>query len=750
MKRYGLRRVLKCAVALALALPVGSVAAFFVLLEVASRFVRLPDALERPPAEAVEFLDRSGTPLRLSPSAEGGNLLLEEIPKAVQAAVLAAEDRRFLTHSGVDVLRVARAAYDNLRTGRIVSGASTITQQLVKISEAGLARSPRRDWAVKLHEAAAARALERRWSKERILREYLNRIDLGNLNRGLGAASSYYFGKSAGALSEAEAAMLVGIAQAPTRLNPLRRFRAARARQLTVLNRMRDFGWLDPDRHERAVAQPLQLVGSRPFHAPHFVDLVRQQSAQPLYGRVLTSLELPLQSEVEHIVRRHLRGLAEKRVGDAAVVVLSNVTGEVRALVGSSDYFAERAGQVNGAWAPRSPGSALKPFTYLLALENGVSAGRILADVPCSFDTPEGAYQPENYNKVCSGPVPMRRALANSLNIPAVRLLDELGGSRRLVERLQSWGISTLTRPASHYGLGLTIGNAEVRLLELANAYGALARMGAYAPFSLLRNDSPIAPGHSPAAWLIADMLSDNTARSTAFGFYSALRFGFRVACKTGTSTSFRDNWCFAYTPEFTVGVWAGNFDGQSMREVSGVTGAAPVAHEVMEYLHKFYGTSWYEPAPGLARFRIDPALGRATDQSESLWEWFPAHKPPEAGGPEDVDAQGRPLLGPEYADWLRSLPDPTRFASREATASRILAPRPGTVFLIDPDLHGSRFIPLKAVGPQELQWSCETLKIERQSGQQVAVGEPGTHRLRACNGSTGATLETWIEVRQK
>ena len=750
MMPHGLLRALQCAVFVVAVLPVGSLAAFFLLLEVASRFVQVPDALTRAPAEAVEFLDRSGSPLRLSPSTEGGNLLLEEIPSAVQAAVLAAEDRRFLTHSGVDFFRVVRAAYDNLRGGRIVSGASTITQQLVKVAEAGRSRPTRRGWAVKLHEAAAARALERQWSKERILREYLNRIDLGNLNRGLGAASAYYFGKPPGALSEAEAAMLVGIAQAPSRLNPLRRFRAAQARQRTVLGRMRDFGWLDPDRHERAIAQPLQFVGSRPFHAPHFVDLLRQQSAQPLSGRVLTSLDLPLQSEVEHIVTRHLRGLAEKRVGDAAVVVLSNLTGEVRALVGSANYFAERAGQVNGAWAPRSPGSALKPFTYLLALEDGISPGRILADVPCSFHTPEGVYQPENYNKVCSGPVPMRRALANSLNIPAVRLLDDLGGSRRLVERLQNWGISTLTRPAAHYGLGLTIGNAEVRLLELCNAYAALARLGTYAPFSMLRNDTPISPGDSAAAWLIADMLSDNAARSTSFGFYSALRFGFRVACKTGTSTSFRDNWCFAYTPEFTVGVWAGNFDGRPMREVSGVTGAAPMAHEVIEYLHKFYGTTWYAPSRGLVRTRIDPVLGRATEQSESLWEWFPPDQLPAAIGTGDFDEEGRPVLGPEYADWLGSLPVPKRYACREEGSARIVSPRPGTVFLIDPELQSSRCISLKAVGPEGMHWKCDTLEIAIHNGQPVALGEPGIHHLRLESASTGAAIETWIEVQKK
>jgi penicillin-binding protein 1C len=750
MKRDGWHRTVKAVALLACAGPAAAVAVFYVSLEVGSRFVELPASLERPPSEAVEFLDRSGTPLRLSPSAEGGNLLLEEIPPVVRNAVLAAEDRRFLTHAGVDLLRVVRAAYDNVRSGRIVSGASTITQQLVKVAEAGSSRPGRRGWAVKIHEAAAARALERRWSKHKILCEYLNRIDLGNLNRGLGAASAYYFGKHAGSLSEAEAALLAGIAQAPSRLNPLRRTDAARARQLTVLRRMQAFGWLDADRYERAVAQPLQFVGSRPFHAPHFVDLLRQQAAQPLAGRVLTSLDLPLQTEVEHIAKRHLRGLAQKRVGEAAVVVLSNLTGEVRALVGSSNYFAERAGQVNGAWAPRSPGSALKPFTYLLALENGVSPGTILADVPCSFDTPEGVYQPENYNKVCAGPVPMRRALANSLNIPAVRLLDAQGGSPRLVERLQYWGLSTLTRPAGHYGLGLTIGNAEVRLLELGNAYAALARLGCYAPFTMLRNDTPITPGDSPAAWLIADMLSDNAARSTAFGFYSPLRFDFRVACKTGTSTSFRDNWCFAYTPEFTVGVWAGNFDGQPMREVSGVTGAAPVAHEVMEYLHKFYGTSWYAPARGLVRVRIDPVLGRSAEQPESFWEWFPAGQIPAASRPEDFDGEGRAVLGSEYADWVRSLPAPQRYGLAAEAACRILSPRPGTVFLIDPDLQSSRLIPLKAFGSREVRWKCDTLRIKEQGGQLVAVGEAGTHRFELEDSSSGTILKTWIEIRNK
>ena len=730
--------------------PLGFIVAFYSALEMASRLVQLPNSLENPPPDAIEFLDRAGKPLRLVPSAEGGNLLLEEIPKVVHAAVLAAEDRRFLSHSGVDLFRVIRAACDNVRSGRIVSGASTITQQLVKVATPRNPSAGRRGWSVKIYEAAAARQLERRWSKQRILREYLNRIDLGHMNRGIGAASAYYFGKGASALSEAEAAMLAGIAQAPSRLDPLRRFKSARNRQLTVLRRMHEFGWLDKDRYERAVAQPLQFEGSRPFHAPHFVDLLRQKSAVHLAGRVVTSLDLPLQAELEQIVVRHVRGLAEKQVSDAAVVVISNQTGEVRGLVGSANYFAERSGQVNGAWAPRSPGSALKPFTYLLALESGVSPGRILADVPCSFETADGPYQPENYSKVCSGPVPMRMALANSLNIPAVRLLEELGGSRPLAERLQCWGLSTLTKPAGFYGLGLTIGNAEVRLLELANAYAALARLGTYAPFSMLRDDTPIPTGDSAAAWLIADMLSDNGARSTAFGFYSALRFDFPVACKTGTSTSFRDNWCFAYTPEFTVGVWAGNFDGQPMREVSGVTGAAPVAHEVMEYLNRFYGTAWYAPPVNLVRVRIDPVLGKATQNAESFNEWFPADRNPEESRQGDFDGAGRALLGPEYADWLQSFPGPTRYACQKTEVLRLIAPRPGTVFLIDPDLPSSRYIPLKADGGKEVQWSCESLKIEERNGGVFAVGEPGIHRFYLADASNGAGFATWVEIRRK
>ena len=736
------------------AFPAGLCATFVLALEMASRMVRLPDALENPPPEAAEFLDREGRPLRLVPSLEKGNLLLEQIPSVVQAAVLAAEDRRFLMHQGVDIFRVIRAAYDNVRSGRIVSGASTITQQLVKIATL---RSPgfvRRGWAVKMYEAAAARQLERRWPKQRILLEYLNRIDLGHMTRGVGAASSYYFGKDAAALSEAEAALLAGIAQAPSRLDPLRRFQTARNRQLTVLKRMHEFGWLELDRYERAVAQPLRFEGSRPFYAPHFVDLLRKNSGTPLFGRVVTSLDLPLQSEIEQMVARHVRGLVEKRVSDAAVVVMANQTGEVRALVGSANYFAEGAGQVNGAWALRSPGSALKPFTYLLALESGVSAGRILADVPCSFETPDGPYQPENYSKVCSGPVPMRMALANSLNIPAVRLLNELGGSRPLVERLQAWGLSTLTRPSGFYGLGLTIGNAEVRLLELTNAYAALARLGEYAPFVMLRNDKPLPNGNSNAAWIIADMLSDNTARSTSFGFYSALRFDFPVACKTGTSTSFRDNWCFAYTPEFTVGVWAGNFDGQPMREVSGVTGAGPLAHDVMEYLHKFYGTGWYGQPGNLVRVQIDPVFGRAltrrNENYESLNEWFPADRLPLAVGPEDFDEHGRAQLGAEYSEWLRSLPETSRYVSKNSLGLRLVAPRPGTVFVLDPDLPSSRYIPLKADGGENVRWKCDSLKIQVRNGALVAVGEPGIHRLQLADASGGDGVETWVEVRAK
>src|SRR6478672_5469420 len=565
---------------------VAALGVVFIAGHFALKLLPIPPALLRPPVQSIALLDRNGIPLRDARVAERFNreLALEEVPRPVIAAVLAAEDKRFYSHRGIDWLATERALLAGLWHGRIVSGASTITHQLVKISE----RRPR-TWRAKIIESVTALRLEQTWSKEQILAAYLNRLDFGNLNIGLAAAADYYFGKPVSDLSDAEAAFLAGLPKNPRKLNPHIAAESARRRQLTVLERMRANSSLDAVRYEHAVAETLALrAPQRRFRAPHFVEMVLQQLPETPPAELRTTLDFRLNERVETIVRDRLAQLREQNVRNAAAVVIDNATGDVIALVGSENYFSPDAGQVNGAWAQRSAGSALKPFTYLLALERGATPATIVADVRTSFPAAGGFYRPENYNRRCYGPVRYRTALASSLNIPAVKVLLAAGGPAALHARLRECGLTTLNRPAEIYGLGLTLGNCEARLLEMTNAYASLARLGEFRPWRVLPTNATSIRRYSrpELVWQIADILSDNSARTLAFGMNSALRFDYPVACKTGTSTDFRDNWTIGFTPEFSVGVWAGNFDGSPMREVSGVSGAGPILHAIFDYLH--------------------------------------------------------------------------------------------------------------------------------------------------------------------
>jgi penicillin-binding protein 1C len=657
------------------------------------KLVPIPRALNEPPLQSLELVDRNGISLRESRrgTAFARSVDLGNLPPRVVHAVLAAEDKRFFEHGGVDWLAVCRSARDGMRHRRVVSGASTITQQLVKIAE------PRpRNWRTKIIEAVTAIRLEQLWSKERIFEEYLNRVDLGNLNVGFGAASEYYFGKPLSDLSEAEAAFLAGLPKNPTRLNPHRALTATRSRQRTVLRRMRDNAWITTAQFDRASSEhPRLLPQGRQFRAPHFVDLIVGNVGST--GRLRTTLDLGLNEFVERQLHDQLEPLRSVNATNGAVVVIDNASGDVLALVGSEDYFAPGFGQFNGATARRSPGSTIKPFTYLLALERGATPATIYADVPTEFRSATGNYRVDNYQRKCSGPVTLRSALGCSLNIPAVHALNAIGGPDVLHRRLRDFGFSTLDRSPAEYGLGLTLGNAEARLLELTNAYAALARLGEYRPYRLLaegeRMDSRQV-ADPRACWLLADILSDNNARIPSFGTESPLRFTFPVACKTGTSTDYRDNWAMAFTPEFTVGVWVGNFDGSPMRGVSGVTGAAPLMHAIMEHLHDRFGTTWFNAPPNVVQCDVDPLTGKrlASRRKDSRTDKFLGENPPALESPSNYDERGRAILDPRYSEWLTnegySLGD--RLAIRqEPGVLRILAPVPGTTFVIDPDLAG-------------------------------------------------------------
>lgn len=732
------------------------------------RLVPLPEGLRAPPPAPNLFVDRHGQPLRAQPAGEqyGRRLAYEQLPRALVEATLAAEDKRFWQHRGVDWRASARAAGQYLRHGRVVSGGSTLTQQLIKLAH------PRpRTLRTKAIEAAQAARLEQVWDKPRILTEYLNRLDYGNLCRGPAEAAAFYFGKPPGDLSTAEAAFLAGLPQGPSRLDPLRHLDRATRRRQWVLDRMLETGMLTPSEHAQASNEPVRLQArSRVFAAPHFVDLLLARGGQRLLAPpghpVRTTLDLELNRTVERLVQEQLRVLRDHHARNGAVVVLDNPSGDVLALVGSEDYFSVRAGQVNGAWAPRSAGSTFKPFTYLLAFERGATPASVAADIPSEYPTPTGVFRPVNYDRRFRGPVRYRLALANSLNVPAVRILADVGGPQALIDRLEACGLTTLDRNAEHYGLGLTIGNAEARLLELAGAYAALARLGEYKPCRLLLNPPPEFSsaaasrriGDAGAAWLVADILADNAARALAFGVDSPLRFDFPVACKTGTSSDFRDNWAFGYTPEFTVGVWVGNFDGSPMRQVSGVTGAAPILHGVFAQLHARYGTTWYTPPPGLQTFAVHPVTGHrlTAPRANGVFEKFLAHCLPPEESAGDYAPTGRVLLPSEYRQWAESAASPFDLLAvadtpRVGRTFEWISPLPGTTYFLDPDLpETSTWLELRAEGGPGIEWASPTLELVEDSAGPRARLVEGRHELVAEMRATGERRSTWIRVKRR
>ncbi len=737
------RRLAKIALALAL---------LAVAVEVAILCTPLPRSLTDGLPPSVEFLDRDGHPLRLLLADEcrfSRQIATPDLAPAIIDATLSAEDKRFFSHHGIDPLATARAVWQRIRGASVASGASTITQQVIKLAVPG-----QRTIARKLREIWLALALEQTWSKERILTEYLNRLEYGNLCTGIAAASRFYFQKPPADLSPAEAAFLAGIPRAPSRLNPRTDPSAARARQQWVLARMAANRRIDAATFSRALDEPLHIAPSgRQFEAPHFVDLLLHRSGltPAADGTVRTTLDLALTHFAEESIAKNVALLADKNAGSGAAVVIDNATGDVLALAGSGDYFQTGDGQIDGAWMVRSPGSAVKPFTYLLALEAGAEPATIVPDVPTEFATDTGIYRPNNYNHRFYGPVSLRFALGNSLNVGAIRALQIGGGTEALHRFLRKCGITTLGHPADYYGLGLTLGNGEVRLLELTNAVAALARLGTYRPYRLLAR-ADIAPGtrisSRESAWQLADMLSDNAARLASFGSNSYLHFDFPVACKTGTSSDYRDNWTVAYTPEFSVGVWVGNPDNSKMRGTTGVSGAAPIMHEIMAHLHQRFGTSWFERPAVLGKYPIDPLTGHLVESTRpgALSEWF--RTPPRAD-PSDYAASGKVRLSPAYREWITG-PQNTLGAlatiADTAPALRIIEPEPGSIYYIDSDLPAeSQWIPLRAEGGGEIAWTADT--ASRLETARLYLGE-GRHDLIASDSATGAKAQTWIEVR--
>ena len=673
-----------------------------VILVIAAAWIRFmpiePTLLDRAKHQSITVTDRHGEVLYESLAASGARaewLTADKLPPHVVAATLAAEDRRFEWHLGVDPVAITRAMVHNIRAMRVVEGGSTITQQVAKL----LLQSQSRSMREKAREAILAARLEHRYTKDEILALYLNLAPYGNRINGVARASRAYFGCAPEQLTPAQAAFLASLPQRPSAFNPLRDPHAARARQQRILARMH----LPSEELQRAEKEELRFTpAAQPVLAMHFVEHFGERS-----GR--TTLDARLQRTVLGIISAQRANLLKHGAHSVAVAVLDNHTGEWLAWEGSGDYFGEEfGGAIDGVITPRQPGSTLKPFTYALAFESGRSPATVLADVPSHFPTGEEGvvYTPRNYDGRYRGPLRARAALAGSENVPAVALLHQVG-EESFLRLLRNVGFTGLDRTSDYYGLGLTLGNAEVTLEQLIRAYATFARGGV----PIGRREQLVS---KRTAFWITDILSDPDAREYAFGFGGSLDFLFLVAVKTGTSQAYRDNWTVGYTKDVTVGVWVGNFDRQPLHGSSGVTGAAPIFNAVMlAAVQHVRGalpigdtTPIVAPPADVEEVEICALSGaRPSTYCPAIRkEWLATTQPARFCSWHHDGAIDWPA---EYRAWVRATQaEAPSSSTKHASAFRIANPPDGATYLIDPTLRMQyQTLRLRADAASRVQW---------------------------------------------
>ncbi len=561
-------------------------------------------------AVSTQILDRNGALLyEIYTDQNRTPIPLSVMPKHLKQATLAIEDRDFYKHNGFSIKGITRAASEIL-FHRQIQGGSTITQQLIKSA----LLTPEITITRKIKEIILAFWAERMYSKDEILEMYLNQVPYGGTSWGVESASKTYFNKELSELTLAETALLAGLPAAPTDYSPFGSSpKKAFDRQAEVLRRMVEDGYITKEEAETAYSEKIRFATPNiSIRAPHFVMYIKD-ILEKRYGarkveqgglRVVTSLDVTMQEKIQNIVTTHIDGLTNLNVGNGAALVTNPKTGEILAMVGSKNYFDnEHDGNVNVTTALRQPGSSIKVVTYALALENGFTAASVLDDSPVSYTIPNNpAYTPVNYDGKFHGATPLRYALANSYNIPAVKLAARLGVNA-VVSKGKQMGI-TSWNDASNYGLSITLGGGDVTMLDMAKVFGTLANKGVrqnllpilevtdYTGKVYERNtaESGTLAVKEDVAWIMSNILSDNAARTNAFGPNSALVVqGKSVSVKTGTSNDKRDNWTIGYTPSFVATVWVGNNDNSPMNPYlsSGITGAAPIWHDIMTEILK-------------------------------------------------------------------------------------------------------------------------------------------------------------------
>ena len=737
-----------------------------------ARLAPLPEPEGRLALSGTVVLDAHGTVLERA-ARDGLRIAvpLGRIAPRLLQATISAEDRRFLIHPGVDPLAIARAlATRDTRP----SGASTITQQLAR--RLYLAGDTRPLVVRKLDEARIAAMLEARFSKTEILGLYLNDVYYGRGAYGVEAAARAYFGTSARDLDLARAAYLAGLPQRPSEYDD----DAARDRQAYVLARMVEDGWITRAEADEALAEPVALVAGEPAAIAHpFVAFALAELGRvrpDLAGRdglvVETTLDAGLQVESERLARARLAPLARRNVTDAALVAIEPGTGRIVAMIaGATDGDPKHGGAIDMTTTRRQPGSALKPFLYAAAFERGYTPASALLDIPTTFVSAASTYAPLNFDRSFHGVVPLRTALASSLNVPAVRTLDAIGLDAML-GMLQRVGLRTLDE-AESYGLSLTLGGGEVTLLELTSAYASLGTGGLLVdPYAVERvRDSAghvlyehpraaarrvLSPQH---AYLITDILSDPDARIPGFGGVTPFDLPFEAAVKSGTSTGFRDNWTVGYTPDLAVGVWVGNADGSPMSDVSGVEGAGPIWHDAMLAAALARPMSPFARPAGLVEATVCAPTGLRPGPScpSPSRELFVA-----GTEPTDVeryyvrDADGTLRIDPplEARAWARdaglALVD-----DGNVSAVRIVSPTPGAVLYRAPELPAQQTV-LRAStlpGAVRVVFDIGGSMVEASGADPHMVWDlvPGRHTLRVhafWSDGTVATATTVFEVK--
>jgi len=616
---------------------------------------------------------------------------LADVSPAMRASIVEVEDRRFQQHDGIDWRAMLAATWQSL-TGPHRRGGSTITMQLAGFAAAD--GPGRRSVIQKLRQMRDAWRIERAWSKDQILEAYLNLVTFRGELQGVDAAAQTLFGKAPSGLDAAESLVLASLIASPNA--PERRV-ADRACAI-VAQRSLDVSCGDVKRAALALGQrPSRIVV--PSLASHVSRGLLIEPGQ----RVRTTLSAGLQRLAAEILARQLDALDGHNVRDGAAVVVDNATGEVLAYVGSAGS-ASSSGAVDGADAPRQAGSTLKPFLYGLAFERRyLTTVSVLDDSPLNLETNSGLYVPQNYDRDFVGLVSARTALASSLNVPAVRTLI-LVGVEPFRGRLRDLGFNGIDRDGEYYGYSLALGSAEVTLLQQANAYRTLANGGVWSPLRVTTQHEREEPVRrvmtAEAAYLVSDILSDAAARSRTFGLDSVLATPFWTAVKTGTSKDMRDNWCIGYSDRYTVGVWVGNFEGDSMLDVSGVSGAAPAWHELMVALHRDRPSRAPVPPSSLVERRVafSPAIEPPRDA------WF--------------------VAGTETSR--------VEVLQRGSATARITSPANGAIIALDADIPATnqRVLLQSRGGNAQLAWYLNGQRVGSSERARSWVPVPGAYRL--------------------